>query len=78
MKDHTITLGKLRAILADGRLEDGMPLTIYAPNGDRLGMEAVELLTLEDGTRAISFYSGRNPVVGDRDVVSVSEVFGDL
>ena len=74
-KDKTLTVGTLLAMLADGRITRDTPIAIFNPGPDTLvGLIALELLTFDDGARAVTLYPGQ-PCAKLNDIVSSSEVF---
>lgn len=74
-KDKTITVAELLAILADGRISPDMPIAVYRSHPDCLvGHVATEILTLADGSKLLTFYTGE-PVASLSNIESAAEVF---
>lgn len=77
-KNATITLGDLRKILTDGRLSDDMPVSVYSDfQGLNRGVQAVEIHTLKDGSKAVSFFQS-GTVYAPSEIEHASEVFGNI
>lgn len=77
-KNITITLGDLRKILTDGRLSDDMPVTVYGDfQGLNRGVQAVEIHTLKDGSKAVSLFQSGTVYAPD-DIATAGEVFGSI
>lgn len=77
-KNATITIGDLRKILSDVRFTDDMPVTIYSDfRGINRGVQAVEIHTLTDGSKAVSIFQ-RGIVYAVTDIESAGEVFGSV
>ena len=77
-KNVTITLGTLRKLLADSQLSDDMPIAIYKGLvADAGGIQAVEVHTMKDGSKAVTFCQS-GAVYGVNDIEVAVEVFGNV
>ena len=74
-KSKTLTVGELLAILADGRISPDMPIVILDEGlGCLRGVPAVEIITMKDGSRALTV--AQYDTCGQTDdIESTSEVF---
>ncbi len=74
-KDKTVTVAELLAILADGRISPDMPIAIWDnASGTIRGVNAFEIQTFKDGSKALTFFDGA--VCAEiKDVETTAEVF---
>lgn len=74
-KDRTVTVAELLAILADGRITPDMPIAIWdSATGTIRGINAFEIHTFKDGSKALTFFDGA-VCARIEDAVSAAEVF---
>lgn len=74
-KNNTVTVAELLAILADGRISLDMPIAIWDnASGTIRGVNAFEIQTFTDGSKALTFFDGA--VCAEiKNVESTAEVF---
>lgn len=74
-KGNTVTVAELLAILADGRITPDMPIAIWDnATGTIRGVNAFEIQTFKDGSKALTFFDGA--VCAEvKNVETTAEVF---
>jgi hypothetical protein len=74
-KDKTLTVGDLLKMLADGRVTVDMPIAVFHRSPDcMVGVVAVEIVTYDDGGKALTVYTGE-PCASLNDIASSAEVY---